>query len=500
LIFYFKRAFGILLWEIATFGKSPYPGVELSNVYHLLDNGYRMECPDECPEDVYKLMKICWEWDPNMRPTFKQIYSELENMFQESINTTSLTTTMSTGINNIDKQYTNYYNPNGNVQTLNATLKQQKNQPILSSFTSSNKIQTKQNIVQPPKPPERSCSFKDSENLQQQCQQQNNETNNLLVKSLNNKFNTIQKQQKEILQIQPIILQDNFQTTAIILNEQQQQPPLQIVTPSEFQRVFSNLKKVNKTVDNNNGESNETNLDRKVSVKKVFPKTQFSTTTNGEKTDFVEIIDNQSELKRNCVDRQSSRSYDSSKMLNNSNIEYASYSIKPSQYKQIGEFIPLSQLNKPNNEIISTTLGTLKSLNKQRGNIISATATNQQKQLSQFNFMKQFRYFKEDLELLIQRFRNLQKNKYSPLNDLKQFINAIENFNEKLILLTNDEISDGGGGGVDIIPKLKEYQEKINYLIEQLSLNSIQFDTQLLDSYMDQLYKIFNECLNLITE
>jgi hypothetical protein len=186
-------------------------------------------------------------------------------------------------------------------------------------------------------------------------------------------------------------------------------------------------------------------------------------------------------------------------MLNNSNIEYASYSIKPSQYKQIGEFIPLSQLNKPNNEIISTTLGTLKSLNKQRGNIISATATNQQKQLSQFNFMKQFRYFKEDLELLIQRFRNLQKNKYSPLNDLKQFINAIENFNEKLILLTNDEISDGGGG-VDIIPKLKEYQEKINYLIEQLSLNSIQFDTQLLDSYMDQLYKIFNECLNLITE
>lgn len=34
-------AFGILLWEIATYGVSPYPGVDLTNVYHLLESGYR---------------------------------------------------------------------------------------------------------------------------------------------------------------------------------------------------------------------------------------------------------------------------------------------------------------------------------------------------------------------------------------------------------------------------------------------------------------------------
>ena len=52
-------AFGVLLWELATYGKSPYTGVELNEVYHLLEKGYRMECPSGCPPNVYELMKDC---------------------------------------------------------------------------------------------------------------------------------------------------------------------------------------------------------------------------------------------------------------------------------------------------------------------------------------------------------------------------------------------------------------------------------------------------------
>ncbi|CAH0548166.1 unnamed protein product [Brassicogethes aeneus] len=77
-------AFGILLWEIATYGMSPYPGVDLTDVYHMLEKGYRMECPPGCPPKIYELMRQCWQWHANERPTFKEIHHSLENMFQES--------------------------------------------------------------------------------------------------------------------------------------------------------------------------------------------------------------------------------------------------------------------------------------------------------------------------------------------------------------------------------------------------------------------------------
>jgi len=54
-----SAAFGVLLWELATYGMSPYPGVDLTEVYHLLERGYRMESPPGCPSNVYQLMKQC---------------------------------------------------------------------------------------------------------------------------------------------------------------------------------------------------------------------------------------------------------------------------------------------------------------------------------------------------------------------------------------------------------------------------------------------------------
>jgi len=47
------------LWELATYGMSPYPGIDLSQVYEMLESGYRMPCPDGCPLEVYGMMEKC---------------------------------------------------------------------------------------------------------------------------------------------------------------------------------------------------------------------------------------------------------------------------------------------------------------------------------------------------------------------------------------------------------------------------------------------------------
>ena len=76
-------SFGILLWEIMTLGRTPYPGVLVSEAGELcrcLINGYRMEKPSNCSVELYQLMLKCWAEPPSQRPSFTQLSTELEKM------------------------------------------------------------------------------------------------------------------------------------------------------------------------------------------------------------------------------------------------------------------------------------------------------------------------------------------------------------------------------------------------------------------------------------
>ncbi|KAG9508971.1 Tyrosine-protein kinase Abl, partial [Fragariocoptes setiger] len=75
-------AFGVLLWEIATYGMSPYPGVELADVYKTLNSGHRMGRPSGCPEPIYHLMQHCWAWEPEDRPAFWQLHENLQRLIR----------------------------------------------------------------------------------------------------------------------------------------------------------------------------------------------------------------------------------------------------------------------------------------------------------------------------------------------------------------------------------------------------------------------------------
>ena len=67
-------SFGVVLWEMFSLGKTPYPGIEPGDrFYDKLISGYRMEKPENCPMSIYHVMMKCWEADPNSRPSFKEL-------------------------------------------------------------------------------------------------------------------------------------------------------------------------------------------------------------------------------------------------------------------------------------------------------------------------------------------------------------------------------------------------------------------------------------------
>ncbi|XP_073250033.1 uncharacterized protein [Porites lutea] len=76
-------AFGVVLWEIVTLGGTPYPTIESKELFRLLKNGYRMEKPDTCNKELYKMMHDCWQDNPENRPTFTQIRETLETIMQK---------------------------------------------------------------------------------------------------------------------------------------------------------------------------------------------------------------------------------------------------------------------------------------------------------------------------------------------------------------------------------------------------------------------------------
>ncbi|NXE14413.1 HCK kinase, partial [Lophotis ruficrista] len=74
-------SFGILLTEIITYGRIPYPGMSSVEVIRALEHGYRMPRTENCPEELYDVMMRCWKTRPEDRPTFEYMQSILEDFF-----------------------------------------------------------------------------------------------------------------------------------------------------------------------------------------------------------------------------------------------------------------------------------------------------------------------------------------------------------------------------------------------------------------------------------
>lgn len=71
-------SYGVLLWEIESGGLKPYAGLDTAEIIAELKKGYRLEKPNGCSEEMYQVMRSCWNPNPSERPTFDQLVIQLE--------------------------------------------------------------------------------------------------------------------------------------------------------------------------------------------------------------------------------------------------------------------------------------------------------------------------------------------------------------------------------------------------------------------------------------
>ncbi|XP_049288619.1 platelet-derived growth factor receptor alpha-like isoform X2 [Anopheles funestus] len=79
-------AYGIVLWELFSLGKVPYPGMEANQeLYNKLRDGYRMDKPQYSNQDIYDIMLNCWNVKPDSRPSFKDLKSRFNAMLPDEM-------------------------------------------------------------------------------------------------------------------------------------------------------------------------------------------------------------------------------------------------------------------------------------------------------------------------------------------------------------------------------------------------------------------------------
>lgn len=80
-------SFGVVMWEILSFGKIPYTWLSNKEVSEQVPRGerwlhtfylfLRLPKPAECPDDLWKIISSCFAQSPDERPSFSDLLKSL---------------------------------------------------------------------------------------------------------------------------------------------------------------------------------------------------------------------------------------------------------------------------------------------------------------------------------------------------------------------------------------------------------------------------------------
>ncbi|KAM4521742.1 ephrin type-A receptor 7 isoform 4-T4 [Odontesthes bonariensis] len=75
-------SYGIVMWEVMSYGERPYWDMSNQDVIKAIEEGYRLPAPMDCPPGLHQLMLDCWQKDRAERPKFDQIVGVLDKMIR----------------------------------------------------------------------------------------------------------------------------------------------------------------------------------------------------------------------------------------------------------------------------------------------------------------------------------------------------------------------------------------------------------------------------------
>ncbi|XP_041426011.1 ephrin type-B receptor 5 isoform X2 [Xenopus laevis] len=75
-------SYGIVMWEVTSYGERPYWDMSNQEVLEALEQEYRLPPPPDCPTALHLLMLDCWQRERAQRPRFEQIVSSLDRMIR----------------------------------------------------------------------------------------------------------------------------------------------------------------------------------------------------------------------------------------------------------------------------------------------------------------------------------------------------------------------------------------------------------------------------------
>ncbi|XP_028162246.1 tyrosine-protein kinase transmembrane receptor Ror [Ostrinia furnacalis] len=75
-------SYGVVLWEIYSYGLQPYYGYSNQEVIAMVRGGELLAAPAACPAPMYALMRDCWKHTPQRRPNFEEIVHRIQEWIQ----------------------------------------------------------------------------------------------------------------------------------------------------------------------------------------------------------------------------------------------------------------------------------------------------------------------------------------------------------------------------------------------------------------------------------